>query len=154
MDSAVQIREALADDLSAIVKMLADDPLGRRREHYAQPLPAGYVNAFQAMDTDPNQLLIVATVAGDVAGVLQLTFIPNLTYQGSWRAQIEGVRVAAGHRSQGIGRMMFEWAIERARSQGCMLVQLTTDRQRPDALRFYASLGFKASHHGMKLPLR
>jgi GNAT superfamily N-acetyltransferase len=84
---------------------------------------------------------------------LQLTYIPQLTYQGGWRALIEGVRIARAERSQGLGRQMFEWAIGRARARGCHMVQLTTDKARPDALRFYQALGFVASHDGMKLHL-
>ena len=90
---------------------------------------------------------------GRVIGVLQLTFIPYLTYRGGWRALIEGVRVDRRHRSAGIGRRLFEWAIARSRERGCHLVQLTSDKQRPDAIRFYESLGFAASHEGMKLHL-
>ena len=86
-----------------------------------------------------------------MAGVFQLTFIPNLTYQGGKRALIEGVRVAGAMRGQGVGRTMFRWAIERAREKGCRIVQLTTNKQRPDAIRFYESLGFESTHEGMKL---
>ena len=86
-------------------------------------------------------------------GVMQLTFIPYLTYQGGWRALIEGVRVASEFRSKGIGREMIQWAIGRARERGCHVLQLTTDKERVDALRFYESLGFAASHEGMKLHL-
>ena len=87
-------------------------------------------------------------------GLLQLTFLPYLTYCGGWRAQIEGVRIAASERSQGLGRRMLEWAVERARARGCHLVQLATDKTRPQAKRFYETLGFVASHEGMKLHLR
>ena len=85
--------------------------------------------------------------------MLQLTLMRSLTYQGGWRAQIEGVRIDAGVRAQGLGRALFEWAIARAHERGCHLVQLTTDKRRPDAHRFYESLGFVASHEGMKLTL-
>lgn len=97
--------------------------------------------------------MIVCARGTQVIGVLQQTYIPYLTYQGSWRALIEGVRVASSERHRGIGKLMFEHAIARARERKCTLVQLTTDRARPDALRFYEELGFKASHHGMKLML-
>lgn len=149
----MQFREATETDLPGIVQLLADDPLGQQREAYALPLPSGYTEAFQSIDTDPNNRLIVAMDNAMLAGVLQLTFIPNLTYQGSWRAQIEGVRVAVDYRSRGVGRALLEWSIEVARQRSCHLVQLTTDRQRPDALRFYESLGFKPSHTGLKLHL-
>jgi GNAT superfamily N-acetyltransferase len=96
----------------------------------------------------------VACQGARVVGVLQLTCIPSLTYQGGWRALIEGVRVDSGERSQGLGKTLFEWAIARARERGCHMVQLTTDKARPDAKRFYESLGFVASHEGLKLHLK
>lgn len=146
----IALRHARREDVPAIVAMLADDPLGAQRERFEDPLPKSYFEAFEAIDADPNQELIVATHDAAVIGVLQLTYTPSLTYQGSWRASIEGVRVHADHRSSGIGRRLFEDAIERARGRNCLLVQLTTDKKRPDALRFYESLGFVASHEGMK----
>jgi GNAT superfamily N-acetyltransferase len=145
------IRPATREDVLAIVAMLADDPLGATRERSADPLPEDYFAAFAAIDRDPNNELVVAERAGGVVGVLQLTVTPYLTYQGGWRATVEGVRVASEARSAGIGRGLFEWAIARARERGCHLIQLTTDKARPDALRFYQSLGFVASHEGMKL---
>lgn len=149
----LNFRMATPDDLPAIVGMLADDPLGATRERNESPLPAGYREAFAAIDADLHNELVVAVRGPAVVGVLQLTFIPYLTYQGSWRALIEGVRVAATERGHGVGQALFEWAIERARERGCRLVQLTTDKARPDALRFYERLGFVASHEGMKLQL-
>jgi GNAT superfamily N-acetyltransferase len=149
----VQFRTATRDDLATIVGLLADDMLGGSREAPAEPLPPAYVAAFEAIDSDPRSELIVADDAGAVVGVLQLTYIPGLTHQGSERAQIEGVRVAASHRGQGVGRLLFEFAIAKSRERGCRIVQLTTDKRRPDAHRFYESLGFVASHEGMKLTL-
>jgi len=149
----LQIRRAALDDLDAIVRLLANDPLGAQRERYQHPLPDSYRSAFLAIAADPNQELAVGCLDCQVVGVLQLSYLPNLTYQGAWRALIEGVRIATDVRSLGIGRQMFEWAIERARSRGCRMVQLTTDKSRPDALRFYLSMGFVASHEGMKLAL-
>ncbi len=154
MSDEIIFRIAVESDLDAIVQMLADDPLGAQREHYAVPLPPSYQNAFNAIATDPNNELVVAVGEGGVIGVLQVTFIPGLSHQGAWRALIEGVRVSARARSLGIGRSMFEWAINRARDRGCRMVQLTSDKSRPDALRFYESLGFVASHEGMKLKLQ
>ena len=129
---------SVAADLPAIVHLLADDPLGASREADVDPLPSSYVAAFEAIDRDPNQELVVA-VADErvIGGALQLTFIPYLTYQGSWRALIEGVRVAADRRSAGIGRRMIEWCIHRARQRGCQMVQLTSNKSRRDAIRFY-----------------
>ena len=147
------LRRATAQDLPAIVRLLADDPLGAKREHYRLPLPASYLAAFAAIDRDPNQELCVACLDESVVGVLQLTFIPYLTYRGGWRALIEGVRVDAANRSSGLGKAMVEHAIRRARERRCHLVQLTTDKTRPEAKRFYEALGFVATHEGMKLHL-
>lgn len=146
-------RPATEHDLPAIVALLVDDALGATRECNESPLPASYRAAFVAIDADPHNELVVACRHETVVGVLRLTFIPYLTYQGSWRALIEGVRVAATERGQGVGQALFEWAIERARDQGYRLIQLTTDKARPEALRFYERLGFAASHEGMKLHL-
>ena len=150
---AAVFRRAVRSDVPDIVRMLADDALGAKRERYTVPLPESYYTAFDAIDRDPNNELVVVELDGRLAGVLQLTYIPYLTYEGRWRALIEGVRVDASVRSSGIGKKLFEWAIARARSRGCHLVQLTTDKARPDALRFYGALGFVASHEGMKLNL-
>ena len=149
----VAFRKAKREDVPAIVRLLADDPLGAKRERFETPLPESYLRAFEAIDADPNNELVVACIGDEVVGVLQLTFIPYLTYQGGWRALIEAVRVDAKLRSQGVGKALFEWAIERSRSRRCHLVQLTTDKSRGDAKRFYESLGFSASHEGMKLHL-
>ena len=153
MTPAVRIRRARPDDLGAMVELLANDPLGARRERLQTPLPASYAAAFAAIDNDPNQELVVACREEVVVGVLQVTFLPYLTYCGGWRAQIEGVRIAASERSQGLGLQMLEWAVDRARARGCHLVQLTTDKTRPEAKRFYEALGFVSSHEGMKLHL-
>lgn len=152
-EQTLSFRPANRDDVPRIVEMLADDPLGAKRERFEMPLPESYMSAFEAIDADPNNELVVACLNSKVVGVLQVTFIPYLTYQGGWRALIEGVRIAADVRSAGIGRRLFEWAIQRARERKCHLVQLTTDKVRPDALRFYENLGFVASHEGMKLHL-
>jgi len=147
-------RRARREDVASIVRLLVDDPLGARREKNADPLPPAYYDAYAAIDADPNNELVVVDLEGEIVGVLQLTFIPYLTYQGGWRALIEGVRIDSRFRSSGLGRRLFEWAIGRAVERGCHLVQLTSDKARPDAIRFYESLGFVASHEGMKLPLR
>ena len=150
-DAALSFRRARAEDVPAIVHLLADDPLGARRERDESPLPPAYLQAFRVVDSDANNDLVVACQGKEVVGVLQITFIPYLTYQGGWRALIEGVRVASGARSQGTGKALIEWAIARARERGCVMVQLTTDKARVDAKRFYEGLGFVASHEGMKL---
>ena len=144
-------RPATSIDLPAIVAMLADDKLGQLREDFRDPLPTAYLNAFVAIEADPNQELIVVETEAGIIGTLQLSFIQYMTYQGGIRAQIEAVRIRADHRGQGLGEQFFHWAIDRAKQRGAHLLQLTTDIQRPDAIRFYERLGFKASHVGMKL---
>ncbi|WP_050856870.1 GNAT family N-acetyltransferase, partial [Bordetella pertussis] len=133
--------------------LLADDAFGQQREDPTMPPQPAYLAAFGAIDRDPNQLLAVVERAGQIIGCLQLSFIPGLSRRGLWRGQIESVRVAASERGAGTGRALFEWAIAQCRDKGCGLVQLTTDKQRADARRFYESLGFKATHEGMKLDL-
>ncbi len=145
----MNFRPASGGDLPGIVALLADDPLGRGRE--AGPLDACYATAFAAIDADPNQLLAVAEIDAVLVGCLQLTFIPGLSRGGMWRGQIEAVRVAASRRGEGIGRQMLAWAIEQCRRRHCGLIQLTTDKTRPEAHRFYVAMGFVASHEGMKL---
>jgi ribosomal protein S18 acetylase RimI-like enzyme len=149
----MEFRKATSADLPAIVKLLADDPLGAKRERAEDPLPHEYRDAFAAIGRQEGNSVIVALDGGAVVGCLQLTLIPGLSRLGMLRAQIESVRVAESHRSQGLGEALFRHAIEQARKAGCGLVQLTTDRSRPDALRFYERLGFEASHLGMKLDL-
>ncbi|WP_368407012.1 N-acetyltransferase family protein [Actinomadura sp. NAK00032] len=152
-DQEVTFREATAADLPQIVRLLADDPLGSTRETPGEEIPEAYFTAFAAIEKDPNNTVLVAEVAGELAGTLQLTFIPGLTYTGGERAQIEGVRIAAEQRGRGVGQLMIDYAIDRARARGCRVVQLTTDRQRPDAIRFYQKMGFRPSHMGMKYHL-
>ena len=149
----IHFRIATVDDLYKIVEMLADDELGRMRERFETPLPDSYVRAFEAIDSDPNNELIVSCLDGEIVGVLQLTFTPYLTHQGSWRATIEGVRTASSVRGEGMGSQLIRWAIERAKERGCHMVQLTTDKKRDDALRFYERLGFTATHEGLKMKL-
>ncbi|MCH4542346.1 GNAT family N-acetyltransferase [Ochrobactrum sp. POC9] len=150
---AIAIRKAAAADLAAIVSMLADDALGAQREDASLPLRDSYRNAFAAINADPNQLLAVVEHDGEIIGCMQISFIPGLSRMGMWRGQIESVRIASHIRGGGIGRQMIGWAIEQCRERGCGLVQLTTDKSRSDALRFYQSLGFTDSHDGLKLSL-
>jgi len=147
---ALRMRPAERGDIPAIIALLADDDLGKLRETADT---SAYERAFAAIEADPNQRLVVAENDGNIVGCFQLTFIPGLSRGGQWRGNIEAVRVARGSRGQGIGRAMMDWAIEACRQRGCGLVQLTTDKARTDAHRFYESLGFQASHEGMKLRL-
>jgi GNAT superfamily N-acetyltransferase len=148
----VVIRRATLDDVPAIVAMLADDPLGATRESPGDLTP--YQRAFAAIDADPNQLLIVADRNDEVIGTLQLTFIPGLSRQGATRALVEAVRVAASARNTGLGTTLMEWSITEARARGCVVLQLTSDKTRTDAHRFYTDrLNFTNSHEGFKLAL-
>jgi GNAT superfamily N-acetyltransferase len=148
-----QFRPATRGDIPAIVYMLAEDELGAQRERFETPLPQAYYTAFEAIEADPNQELIVAELNGEVIGTLQLMYLPSLSYQGRTRAQVESVRVVERLRGQGIGAEMMKWAIGRARQRGCHLMQLTSHKSRADAHRFYEKLGFTASHLGMKIDL-
>ena len=145
-------RKAVEADLPTIVSMLIDDDLGADREAGPEDL-SSYRRAFLEIDADHNQYLCVVEKGGHIVGTLQLTFIPGLSRGGAKRGQIEAVRVARSHRNDGIGRAMFDWAIGQCRAQKCALIQLTTDKARPEAHRFYESLGFSASHIGYKLHL-
>lgn len=148
----MNFRKATKEDVPYIVQMMADDELGKLREDFKDPLPQQYYQAFSNIDNDPNQeLIVIENESGEIIGTLQLSFIQYLTYQGGIRAQIEGVRIRNDQRGKGIGEKLFRWAIDRAEENGAHLLQLTSDKQRPDAIRFYENLGFKATHEGMKL---
>ncbi|HEX8367121.1 MAG TPA: GNAT family N-acetyltransferase [Pyrinomonadaceae bacterium] len=165
----LKFRQAAREDLPEIVRMLADDFLGARREKYENPLPESYVKAFEEIEADKNNELIVAllseppAVAGGlteqivneiIVGTLQITFTPSISFQGGKRATVESVRVDEKYRGRGIGKELMLWAIKRARAENCLAVQLTTNADRQDAHRFYENLGFKGSHLGMKLYLK
>ncbi|CCN45874.1 putative Acyl-CoA N-acyltransferase [Vibrio nigripulchritudo MADA3029] len=146
-------RSAKSEDLESLVALLSNDPLGSQREDASIPLNSAYLEAFEAIMRDPNNELLVVEFEHALVGMLQVTFIPYLTHIGSWRCLIEGVRIHSDYRRQGLGEQMFAHAIELAKSKGCTIVQLTSDKQRPDAIRFYEKLGFKATHEGFKLVL-
>jgi GNAT superfamily N-acetyltransferase len=146
------IRRATAEDVPAIVAMLADDVLGAARETPHDLAP--YVAAFAVIDADPHQRLVVAERDGQPVGTLQLTILPGLSRRAATRALVEAVRVSRDERGSGLGARLLTWAIDEARRSGCVLVQLTTDKARTDAHRFYEKLGFEATHLGYKLALR
>lgn len=148
----MRIRTAMREDVPAIVALLADDPLGAQRESLEDLEP--YLRAFAVLDADPHQVLVVADRDGVVVGTAQLSLLHGLSRRGATRAQIEGVRVAASERGSGLGTTLIEWAVGEARARGCALVQLTSDKSRVDAHRFYERLGFEATHEGFKLALR
>ena len=148
----MKFRKATKNDLLQIVEMIADDQLGKTRENYQIPLPVEYLNAFEKINSDENQeLIVVENEDLEIIGTLQLSFIQYLTYRGGIRAQIEAVRIRNDKRGLGIGKIMFEWAINRAKARKAHLLQLTTDKKRPKAIKFYEELGFKQSHEGMKM---
>lgn len=153
-DAAVGLRKATRADVPALVALLAADQLGSQRDGIrdAGDLFA-YERAFNAIHGDPAHVLVVAQLGAEIVGTMQLSFLPGLARRGSTRAQIEAVRVAESQRGAGLGSAMLRWAIEVARVRGCSLVQLTSDKQRTDAHRFYARLGFEASHEGWKMRL-
>lgn len=147
----MRMRRAVAEDVPAIVELLADDGLGRGRESVADLTP--YRRAFEVLNDDPAQLLAVAEIDGVIVGTLQLTVIPGLAQRGRTRGLVEAVRIGSGHRGRGLGAEMMRWVIEEARSRGCSLVQLTSNASRGDAHRFYERLGFTPSHVGFKLEI-
>ncbi|MDZ5443250.1 GNAT family N-acetyltransferase [Micromonospora sp. 4G57] len=144
-------RDAVRADLPAVIALLADDVLGKARDF--TEVDDAYEKAFAEIDADPRNHLVVADAGGELLGCMQITYIPGLGRHGAERSLIESVRVRSDLRGRGLGRQMMTWAIDQARQRGCALVQLTTDKTRADAHRFYRNLGFVASHEGMKLPL-
>jgi ribosomal protein S18 acetylase RimI-like enzyme len=146
-------RSARTSELRKLIELLANDPLGQNREDSTLSINPRYLRALEHIDNDPNNALYVVEQGSILAGMLQLTFIPSLTHTGSWRCQIEGVRVHQDFRNRGVGSQMFEFAIQQAKNRGCSLVQLTSDKMRQEAKRFYESVGFTATHEGMKLKL-
>ncbi len=148
----MKFRKATEKDISTIVEMIADDELGKERENFQNPLPNEYLKAFERINSDENQeLIVVENKNSEIIGTLQLTFIQYLTYRGGVRAQIEAVRIRKDNRGVGLGKIMFDWAIKRVKEKKVHLLQLTTDKRRPKAIKFYEDLGFKQSHEGMKM---
>ncbi|MET4694636.1 GNAT family N-acetyltransferase [Endozoicomonas lisbonensis] len=146
-------RNAETSDLPELIAMLADDKLGQLREDTSIPVNPRYQQVLAAILQDPNNELVVVEYNQRIAGMLQLTFIPYLSHTGSWRCLIESVRVHSDFRGKGLGTELIRWAIGRARTRECNLVQLTSDKLRSKAIRFYRSLGFVDSHEGFKLKL-
>ncbi|MCO5224419.1 MAG: GNAT family N-acetyltransferase [Thermomicrobiales bacterium] len=149
--SDLRFRPATASDLTAIVAMLADDHLGAQRESPSDLTP--YIRAFERMASNPDIQQIVATQDDEIVATMQLTFIPGLSHQGMTRLHIEGVRVRSDLRSAGIGSVLITWAIAYAREHECGMIELTTNKSREAAHRFYERLGFQQSHLGYKLKL-
>lgn len=151
LGDGVTVARAAPQDVPRIVELLRDDQLGARREQDVDD--PRYRAAFDDIDGDPRQLLSVLVRDGSVIGTMQLTTIPGLSRLGATRVLIEAVRVAGNARGGGLGSRYVRWAVDRARAEGAALVQLTTDRRRTDAHRFYERLGFVATHAGFKQDL-
>jgi GNAT superfamily N-acetyltransferase len=154
MAQDILIRPAGAEDLPAIIALYANDVLGQSREAPSARIADEYLRAFDAIQRDPNHILIVIETEGRVEGTLFLSFLPGLSRRGAWRAQIEAMRVAQSRRGQGLGQFMLDWVEQQARDRGCDLIQLTSDRTRADAHRFYERAGFDPTHIGFKRVLR
>jgi GNAT superfamily N-acetyltransferase len=148
----IVLRVATRADVPAVLELLENDEISRSRM-LSEATDAALWKAFEEIDADPRNELIVADDGGAVVGTCQLTFTPSLSRRGAERMTIEAVRVRSDRRGDGLGRAMMQWALQRARERGCGLAQLTTDKRRTDAQRFYAGLGFVATHEGMKLTL-
>lgn len=153
MSTNLTFRLAKIEDLPEITSMLADDVYGAQREKITEKVSDKYLEAFRKIQEDPNQELTVTEISGDIVATFQLTFIQYLNFEGTLRAQIEAVRTRSDYRGQGIGTKVLTYAINRAKEKGCSLVQLTSDKRRTEAIKFYEKLGFKASHEGFKLKL-
>jgi ribosomal protein S18 acetylase RimI-like enzyme len=153
MTETISFRIATRDDLFRIVSLLSEDQLGSTRETLTDPLPQVYFEAFEAMMAQKENVYIVVEEGGEIVGCYQYTVIPGVSRSGASRAQIEGVRIDSKMRGKGLGQKMLEDAKQRARSSGCSLVQLTADKTRADAHRFYEEQGFVGSHIGFKLNL-
>ncbi|MEQ8164860.1 MAG: GNAT family N-acetyltransferase [Alphaproteobacteria bacterium] len=151
--SDLAIRNATIDDLPFIVGLIAHDTVLDLIDDPAQAQGPDYLAAFQAISSDPNQVLLVAETDAVSVGTFQLTFTPGIFRRGAWRCTIEGVHVSPEHRNKRIGEKMMAWAVGMAKQRGCAMVQLTSNKKRTDAHRFYERRGFSRSHEGFKLYL-
>jgi GNAT superfamily N-acetyltransferase len=154
MNNELHFRLATIQDLTHIVYMLSDDVLAATREKFETVISNNYITAFEKITTDANQELTIVEMNGEIVATFQLSFIQYLTHQGGLRAQVEAVRINSNHRGQGIGTKVFEYIINRAKEKGCAFVQLTTDKKRPEAIRFYETIGFTSTHEGMKMAIQ
>jgi GNAT superfamily N-acetyltransferase len=149
----VVVRSATEDHLPRIVELIGKGAVGRSSENPGPPLPEGYRRAFEAIAATPGAALLVAEVEGEVVGTFQFCVIPNISHGGQPVAQVESVHVADEYRSHGIGAVMMRWAMDEGRRRQCYVLQLTSNKVRRRAHRFYRRLGFIASHEGMRLYL-
>lgn len=151
MNESLPFREATSKDLPNLIILLQDDQLGLAREDSTDITI--YERAFRAIEADPNHLILIIEENGVLLGCVQLSYLPNLTFKGTWRAQLEGVRIKSDSRGRGLGKQLIKEAIALAKIRGCGVIQLTTNRTRSDAITFYEQLGFQDTHVGMKLYL-
>lgn len=151
--TAFIFRRAKQSDLEDIISLLADDELGKQREKLSETVSSNYLDAFIRIDADLNQFLMVVESRDIIVGTCHLTLMPSLTFQGGLRMNVEAVRIASSCRGQGVGEWMINQALSLARKEGCKIIQLTTNKERVDAKRFYEKLGFKSTHEGMKMYL-
>jgi len=146
-------RPATITDLPFIVGLIVEDSVVATSDDPADAADPDYAAALAAIDADPNQEMLIAELAGESVGCFQLTYTPGLMRRGMWRGTVEVVHISATHRNMGLGAEMMQWAIDRCRDRGCGMVQLTSNKKRVDAHRFYRRLGFEQSHEGFKLML-
>jgi GNAT superfamily N-acetyltransferase len=146
-------RNARPDDLRFILELIVEDSVISTGDNPADAGHADYANALAAIDADPNEEMLVVENDGERVGCFQLSYLPGLMRRGMWRGQIEVVHVGDAWQNRGFGSEMMRWAVERCRQRGCGLVQLTSNKKRPDAHRFYERLGFLRSHEGFKIYL-
>lgn len=151
----MKLRKAKREELFQLIEMYFDDVLGQTRETISIPLDDSYIKAFEIIDSDPNQDLLVLVDKNDlILGTIQITYIQYLNRHGSKRAVFESVRIHKSHRGKGLGETMFNLAIQRVKDNNVSVIQLTSDKQRTDALRFYKKIGFSATHEGFKMTLK
>ena len=148
--SRLTYRSAMPGDLPFLIGMIVEDSVVSTGDDPADAFDDDYIKALATIAADPNQEMIVVELEGDAVGCFQITYIPGLMRHGSWRGLLEVVHVRADKRNLGLGSEMMRWAIERCRERNCGLVQLTSNKKRIDAHRFYERLGFQKSHEGFK----
>ena len=148
--SRLTYRTAMCGDLPFLIGMIVEDSVVSTGDDPADALHDDYVRALKTITEDPNQEMIIAELDGEPVGCFQITYIPGLMRRGSWRGLLEVVHVRADKRNLGLGSEMMRWAIERCRERNCGMVQLTSNKKRVEAHRFYERLGFVKSHEGFK----
>jgi len=153
MRKNLSLRSAEENDLPQIVALFMEDELGAMRESLSDPLLPSYHKVFQAITADKNQALLVVDYNRELIGICHLTFMPSLSFKGSWRLNLENIHIAKSFQNQGIGTWMLQKAIALGKEKGCRFIQLTTNKKRFRAKAFYEKLGFIATHEGMKLCL-